>query len=259
MSWHLGTLCAFDLETTGVDVEADRIVTACVARVDGSGKSRPAAKRWLVDPGIDIPAGATEIHGVTTERARAEGQDPVSALAEITDMLARALEGGAPVVGFNVSYDLTLLDRECRRYGLPTLDEVAGGVAPVIDARVLDKQVSHRRGPRKLADVAAFWNVGLDSAHDATADAWAAAGVACRIAASMRPIAAMSLAQLHTAQIAWKREQDLSFADHLRGLARRSSDVDEQIELNRRADGITGDWPVVPFQRQEVMADAKQP
>lgn len=36
MSWALGKMCAFDLETTGASVEDDRIVTGCVALVDAS-------------------------------------------------------------------------------------------------------------------------------------------------------------------------------------------------------------------------------
>jgi uncharacterized protein YprB with RNaseH-like and TPR domain len=34
MSWHTGRLAAFDIETTGVDPESDRIVTAAVADHD---------------------------------------------------------------------------------------------------------------------------------------------------------------------------------------------------------------------------------
>ncbi|MFM9597389.1 hypothetical protein ACKI1O_49625, partial [Streptomyces scabiei] len=62
----------FDLETTGVDVVHDRIVTAHVGVLDADGHVIDA-RDWLADPGVPIPAGAAAIHGVTAERARAEG------------------------------------------------------------------------------------------------------------------------------------------------------------------------------------------
>ncbi|NED90952.1 3'-5' exonuclease, partial [Streptomyces sp. SID11233] len=37
MTWYEGPLTGFDLETTGTDVEHDRIVTAAVIRLDASG------------------------------------------------------------------------------------------------------------------------------------------------------------------------------------------------------------------------------
>jgi DNA polymerase-3 subunit epsilon len=71
-------LAAFDIETTGIDCESDRIVTAAVTLAGGG---RPLESHaWLVDPGIEIPAGATAVHGVSTERARAEGRSPAEAV-----------------------------------------------------------------------------------------------------------------------------------------------------------------------------------
>lgn len=89
--WHLGMMCAFDLETTGVDVETDRIVTACVAWLDGSGKAAPRVRTWLAWPGIEIPEKVTEIHGVTTEHAREHGLDAalVTLCSAAADLIRR--------------------------------------------------------------------------------------------------------------------------------------------------------------------------
>ena len=54
----------FDLETTGIDVEKDRVVTAHVGLLDADGREI-AARDWLSDPGVPIPEGATAVHGVT--------------------------------------------------------------------------------------------------------------------------------------------------------------------------------------------------
>lgn len=86
MAWHQGRLVAFDVESTGVNPEHDRIVTAAVSVV---GAGQPSVHRaWLLDPGVEIPAEATAVHGITTERARAEGRPAAEAIEEMTAMLA---------------------------------------------------------------------------------------------------------------------------------------------------------------------------
>lgn len=256
--WHEGPLIAFDLETTGVDVETARIVTACVALIDGSGRRPPQAAKWLVNPGVEIPEQAAAIHGVTTERARAEGGDPSVAVQEIGALLADHVEAGAPIVAFNACYDLTVHDRECRRYGVPTLTDVCEDdqlYLYVVDPFVIDKAVDrYRKGKRTLSAACEHYEVRIDGAHDASFDALAAARVAWRIAQRYPRIAAMSLAELHAFQVEAKREQDASFAAYLRKQAARAKDADEQLELHQRADAIRGDWPLTPFAGQAVPA-----
>jgi DNA polymerase-3 subunit epsilon len=174
--WSDHPMIAFDLETTGVDVETCRIVTACAAIVNTEMAWAP--RSWLIDPGIEIPAEASAVHGISTEHARDHGSKPVVALAEIRTALLNAWNTGCPVVIYNAPYDLTVLDRELRRNNLPGLD-VRG---LVIDPLVLDRCVDrYRKGSRKLEATCKHYRVTLDNAHDATADALAAARVACRI------------------------------------------------------------------------------
>ena len=54
-----GRLGVFDLETTGVDVDTSRIVSACIAVIDDDGE---VVDRWdwLADPGIEIPEADTQ-------------------------------------------------------------------------------------------------------------------------------------------------------------------------------------------------------
>src|SRR5688500_2600254 len=117
MSWINGPLGAFDLETTGVDVETDRVVTACVVRINGR-EIGPAC--WIADRGIEIPEAAAAVHGVTTERARAEGRPAAEVLDEVVEALEDIFDVGLPVIGMNLAYDFTLLDRDCRRHGVKT-------------------------------------------------------------------------------------------------------------------------------------------
>lgn len=246
MSWHLGPLVAFDLETTGVDPETARIVTACVALIDGSGQRPPQVTTWLVNPGVEIPEQAAAVHGITSARARAEGGDPSVAAQEIGAVLADHIEAGAPIVAFNGCYDLTVHDRECRRYGAPTLTdrcEDDGLRLYVVDPFVLDKAVDrYRKGKRTLTAACEHYGVRLDGAHDSSFDAVAAARIAWRIAQWHPDIAAMSLAELHAFQVQAKREQDASFAEYRRS---RGESVD----------GIDGAWPMRPFPPAEVTSD----
>ncbi|MGW3164789.1 exonuclease domain-containing protein [Streptomyces sp. NPDC001142] len=139
MSWHTGRLAGFDLETSGVNVEADRIVTACIV---GCGGGDPVVSTtWLADPGIDIPAEATAVHGISTEKARTDGRPAAEVVEEIVHALAEAVTDGTPIIVMNAPYDLTLLDREARRYGITPLTELVGNELRVIDPRVMDKAV----------------------------------------------------------------------------------------------------------------------
>jgi hypothetical protein len=58
----------------GVDPDRDRIVTAAVSLVGDGQESEHLS--WLVDPDIEIPAGATAVHGITTAEARGRNASP---------------------------------------------------------------------------------------------------------------------------------------------------------------------------------------
>jgi DNA polymerase-3 subunit epsilon len=160
-------LAVFDLETTGVDVRTARIVTACVAVLDANG-AVVSRRDWLADPGVEIPEGAAAVHGISTERARAEGGAAPEVVAEIINELRAVLERAMPLVIYNAPYDLTLLRFEAERYGVSPLVEPH----PVIDPLVIDKAVDrYRKGKRTLVAAAEHYGVALDGAHDAGVDA----------------------------------------------------------------------------------------
>ena len=115
-AWYEGRLCGFDLETTGVDLENDRIVTACA--VQCGGKQDTQSINWLADPGIEIPDEAAKVHGITTERARAEGRPAAEVVEQLVAALAECVHAGLPIIAMNASFDLTILDREARRHGV---------------------------------------------------------------------------------------------------------------------------------------------
>ncbi|MFI0915219.1 exonuclease domain-containing protein [Streptomyces abikoensis] len=236
--WHLGRLAGFDLETSGVDVEADRIVTACVVQCGGGQPT--ASATWLADPGVEIPEEAAKVHGITTEQARAEGQKAAEVVEEVVAALAQVVRDGIPVIAMNAAFDLTLLDREARRHGVTPLADIVGDALRVIDPRVLDKKIDpYRRGGRKLVDLCRTYGIRLDGAHSADADAMAACQVAWRIAQQVPDIGAASLDVLHDQQIGWAREQAESLASYF---ARTPG-------KEHLAAGVRPEWPFIPAQR----------
>lgn len=239
MSWHLGRLAGIDIESTGVDVEADRIVTACVVQCGGGPPTQSFT--WLADPGIEIPDGAFQVHGVTTEQARADGRPAAEVVEQVIAALTESALAGLPVVAMNASFDLTMLDREARRHGVQPLTDVVGKDLRVVDPRVLDKRVDpYRRGGRKLEDLCRTYGVRLDAAHSADADAIAACRVAWRIADNRPDIGGADLAALHASQVQWAREQAESLASYFRRTPGKES----------WADGVRTEWPLIPHQQK---------
>jgi hypothetical protein len=55
--WHLGLMAAFDTESTGKFATTDRLVTACVSWVDGSGKAKPLKAKTPLSRGAGLKQG----------------------------------------------------------------------------------------------------------------------------------------------------------------------------------------------------------
>lgn len=209
--WFLGPVVSYDCETTGTDPLEARIVTGAVVTRDA-----PPVE-WLAAVEVDIPEEAAAVHGVTTERARAEGEPPKLVVDQICEALSLELRAGSALVIMNAPYDLTVLDAEAARYGLPTLGERLGRqVRPVIDPLTLDRKLDKwRKGSRKLAALAAHYGVGLTDAHTAGADARAALEVAVAIGRRY-PQARCTAGELHDRQAVWHGEWAADYQQHLR-------------------------------------------
>jgi DNA polymerase-3 subunit epsilon len=131
-------------------------------------------------------------------------------MEEIARALAELAVRGRPLVVMNAPFDLTLLDRELRRHRASSLDRwFEATPLRVLDPRVLDKHLDrYRKGRRTLTDLCAHYEVVLDGAHDAGADAQAAMDVVRAVGRRFAPrLARLSPAELHTLQAVWHAAQ----------------------------------------------------
>lgn len=222
--WVEGPLAAFDLETTGTDPFEARIVTATIVEVGSAGLL--AERHWLVNPGVEIPAEAAAVHGVTTERARGEGLSAPRAVSEIADRLEEIAVSGAPLVIFNANYDLTVLRCEEQRHGL-----MAAMLGPILDPLVIDRALDRwRSGKRRLAYVCNAYGVRQDGEHTSGGDALAAARLAWRMAHDYSAVGHRTLDELQVWQATSQREW--------------AEDFERFLRAKGRDDVIEREWPV---------------
>lgn len=153
-------LLFFDLESTGTDPYAARIVE--VAMFDWQGRE---VLNTLVNPGVPIPATATEVHGITDLDV-----EDAPTIAHIATEIERAINGKV-LTGYNsVRYDTPLLDAELQRAGRPGLPRDEHGAIAVREIDLL--AVWRESEPRTLISAARrFAGVDLENAHRAGADA----------------------------------------------------------------------------------------
>lgn len=101
----------FDLETTGVNLATDRIVQ--ISTVKLSPDNTAQARTRLINPGVDIPLKATEIHGITNQMVLGE-----PTFKQIANSL-NELFFGCDIGGFNSDgFDFPLLIAEFHRCGM---------------------------------------------------------------------------------------------------------------------------------------------
>ncbi|MFE9921611.1 exonuclease domain-containing protein [Streptomyces sp. NPDC005774] len=234
---------AWDTETTGPNPLEDRIVTAAFIVRGGGREDRLFS--WLINPGIPIPAEASEVHGITDEMVRTDGQDPKTALDEIATNLLQAAVWGMPIVAFNQSFDWSILHHDLVRNGLPTVEERLAEYSdlpmPLVDPHVIDKQVDKYvkgSGMRKLKPTCERYGVQLTDWHTAEADALAALLIAEAQFDRYPQLNTMGPQQLFAAQKAWRAEQQAGLQEWFRTRATPEQGGDPNKVID-------GSWPLI--------------
>lgn len=155
-------LVCFDLETTGLDVQNDRLVEIGLVKISPDGNREQLQRRF--DPGIDIPEATSKIHGIRTDDVRGLFGEPQ--LGKVGAELL-AFIGSADLTGFNcANFDFPLWRNECLRHGLKF--EMEGRLMVDVRTIFLIKEPNWDRylqGPRNLNNAVLHY-CGRDQARE---------------------------------------------------------------------------------------------
>lgn len=150
------SICVFDIESTGLSVAKDRIVSLAITKLlpDGTKESKYA----IFNPGIPIPKEASDVHGITDEMVF--DKPKFSQLAKGI----RSFIGDSYIAGYNNNFfDNEMLLEEFYRCGIefPNKETVS------IDACSIFKHFEKR----DLTSALKFYcNENLTDAHNAQND-----------------------------------------------------------------------------------------
>lgn len=146
----------FDLEATGTNVAADRIVEICVLKVNPDGTEEIKTRK--INPTIPIPAEVTKIHGISD--ADVADEPTFKAVAKgLLDFI-----GDSDLAGYNSNkFDVPMLIEEFYRVGIEF---------PMEDRSLIDIQnIFHQMEQRTLSAAVKFYcNREHIGAHGAEAD-----------------------------------------------------------------------------------------
>ncbi len=144
-----------DVETTGMDASADRVVQVAVVQLTADGRVEGA---WdsLVDPGRD--PGPTHVHGISAEMLH-----DAPTFADVAGKLADLLAGRV-LVAHNAPFDWGFLHEEFKRSG------AEHRVPHFLCTVTLSRRLRLPLPDLTLARVAAHWGVAQERAHDAVDD-----------------------------------------------------------------------------------------
>ncbi|MFM9908125.1 MAG: exonuclease domain-containing protein [Chitinophagaceae bacterium] len=150
-------LAFIDLETTGINLSTDRIIEIAIVKITTDGNQ--AIKRKLINPEMPIPAGSTEIHGITDEMVKS-----APTFKQVSNEIKQFIEH-CDLGGYNSNrFDIPLLAEEFLRAGLEF--DLNG-------RRLVDVQrIFHLMEQRTLGAAYKFYCAkNLDGAHSAEIDA----------------------------------------------------------------------------------------
>lgn len=146
----------FDLETTGTNVSADRIVEICYLKVHPNGNEE--AKTLRINPEMPIPKESSAVHGIYDEDVK-----DCPTFKEVAKNIARDFEG-CDVAGFNSNrFDVPLLMEEFMRADV----DIDFDKKRFVDVQV----IFHKKEQRTLSAAYKFYcHKNLEDAHSAEAD-----------------------------------------------------------------------------------------
>ncbi len=168
-------LVFLDFETTGLDIQNDRIVELAFVRLLPDGTRESLVQR--VNPGVELSKGATKVTGIHTMDATGLFWGPP--LKKCGDKLLEFLSD-SDIAGFNqIGYDMPLWENECKRHDISYDPNGRHQVDVKIIFNVMETGWDRfLMGPRNLtAAVRHYCGRELEGAHGAEADTMATVDV----------------------------------------------------------------------------------
>jgi len=149
-------IIVFDCETTGIDFTRDQVIELCVQHgLDDTAHSRT----WRIKPAVTIHPAAQAVHGITMADLAS-----CPSFGEYADEIALVFAQADVIVGYNLSFDIDMLQAEYQRIGRPGLDLTG---KKIVDAFRLWQQCE----PRSLQHAhRRFVGDEFAAAHSASAD-----------------------------------------------------------------------------------------
>ncbi len=182
----------FDLETTGLSAQTNRICELGAVRV--KALELTDSFQSLVDPGVPLPEPVARLTGL--------GERELRGAPRVSAVIGRFLDfaGEAPLAAHNARFDQRFLERQLRRSESRRLAE-----PPLCTAALARRLLEGRLHRVSLASLAHFFGVATTPCHRALPDAEATAEVLVRLIGLAQELGARRLSELRTLAAPRKR------------------------------------------------------
>ncbi len=147
----------FDVETTGIDHAHDQVIELCVQY--GIRDDEATSRTWRIKPSVPISPGAQAVHGIAMEDLAS-----CPTFDAVADDIAAAFAKADVLVGYNLAFDIEMIQAEMARLGRPQLE--------LVGKRIVDPlRLWQHCEPRSLQHAhVRFVGNGFEAAHSASAD-----------------------------------------------------------------------------------------
>ncbi|NJD04240.1 MAG: PolC-type DNA polymerase III, partial [Ruminiclostridium sp.] len=179
-----GEFIVFDIETTGLEAEKDKITEIGAVKIRGGNVADTF--NTFVNPGIHIPEFITKLTGITDEMVE-EAPGIEKALDDFF-----SFTGELPVIAHNASFDTSFIKYNAKKLGKKFKNAI-------IDTLQLSRSLFPELGKYKLNLVAKHLGVKLENHHRAVNDAGATARIFIKCVDILKSKGVETIGDIHTA------------------------------------------------------------
>ncbi len=117
------SVLVFDVETTGTDKRRDQVIELCVQfGLDGGHRPPGQAPQvqqtiWRIRPSVPMTPGAQAVHGITVADL-----ESCPTFGQLAGAVRRIFDAAHVLIGYNLAFDIEMLQAEFARLGQPGLD-----------------------------------------------------------------------------------------------------------------------------------------